>query len=128
LVKHIAKDDDGKSLLTEKCLEKLRKILNLSKSQYPKVTFRVPVSSVISPERTSLGGISTEAKNFHKINKIDNAEYSTSQLKESNSNHRYVHDSVLLAKENSYPILCAGDEDFLIKIASLLGISAEKFN
>ncbi|MWG34151.1 hypothetical protein [Halomarina oriensis] len=126
LGKHIEEGPDGR-YLSEECILHLVPKLRINQRGVPWITFHVPISAIIASQSAAIGGISTEARHLHQLNQLKNADYETAELSEAISRQETVHDSVLLAREKSLPLLCADADDYLTTISQLLDVKILEF-
>lgn len=125
LTQHI-KDYDGEKYLTGEILESLSSTLNLPTPGYPLITFHVPLTNVLGPQTTTMGGISTEARHFYKIKQVQNAKYEVAEVNQEETIGEKVQDAVQLAKNNQYSILCTEADRYIEPIGGLLGLDVRE--
>lgn len=118
---------EGNTYLNKSTLEYLTRLPGFSGPGLPSITFHVPLSSVIAPQSTSLGGLSTTARQFYKLRDVRNIEYESSDLSEAVPRDEYIHDAVLLSRENDYPLLCAKEDGFIDRIAGLMDLEVFEY-
>ncbi|WP_411964107.1 hypothetical protein [Haloferax sp. YSMS24] len=112
---------DGAKYLNKSSLEKLKDVVNMSEPGFPWVTFRLPVSTILAPQSSTIGGLSTEARRLYNLKGVKNSSYVSTEIGNALSSGDYVHDSVLLARELECILLCSGSEEYLYRIGGILG-------
>lgn len=113
--------------LSEDVLSYFAQLLNLPGPGLPLITFHVPVSNVLGPQSVSMGGISAEARQFYQLSQLENADYVVEEVQGSGMEGAKVRDSIQLAREHQYTILCADTDRFITPIGGLLGIDVKEF-
>jgi len=111
----------NKNYLPNYVLDSLANDLNLHSPGLPYLNFHVPLSNVIGPQSMSMGGISPEGRDYYQLNDLRNADYTVEQISESTSDQQ-IRDSVQLAREQQYTILCTGTDRYIEIVGGLLGI------
>jgi len=118
----------GSSYLSIASLEYLKSLPGASGPGLPSITLYVPVSNVIAPQSANIGGLSTTARQFYKLRTVENVKYESADLSEAMPRNEYIHDAVLLSRQEDYPLLCAREDKFMNRIAGLINVDVFEYD
>lgn len=113
--------------LTEEVLDSLADVLNLPSPGLPLISFHVPLSNVLGPQSISMGGISTEARQFYQLKQLENAEYHVDEVNRRVATGEKVQSAVQLARNQQYTILCTDTDRYIDPIGNLLGVDVREY-